>query len=151
MRDPYRRTSQHPVVDVLVVGAGPTGLTFACDLARRGVRTHVIEAADDLFSGSRGKGLQSRTLEAFDDLGVADAVRAAGAPFPLMQTWRNGRRQGEWRFIEPDPLAPVSRYPEQWLIPSGVRRRSCATGCSNWEERWSTALSSPPCTRPTCT
>ncbi|MFJ4536802.1 FAD-dependent oxidoreductase [Streptomyces tibetensis] len=117
MPDPTPRTPHQPAVDVLVVGGGPTGLTLACDLARRGVRTHVVEAGDRLLPGSRGKSLQSRTLEAFDDLGVADALRAAGSPFPPMQTWRDGERQGEWQLIQPDPEAPVSRYPQPWLVP----------------------------------
>ena len=42
-------------VQVLVVGAGPTGLALAVDLARRGVRTLLVEKADGLFPGSRGK------------------------------------------------------------------------------------------------
>ncbi|BCL18387.1 FAD-dependent oxidoreductase [Streptomyces tuirus] len=117
MPDPTSRTAQQPTVDVLVVGGGPTGLTLACDLARRGMRTHVIEAGDRLPAGSRGKSLQARTLEAFDDLGVIDAVHAAGSPFPPMQTWRDGERRGEWWLIEPDPEAPVSGQPQQWLIP----------------------------------
>ncbi|MGA5101447.1 FAD-dependent oxidoreductase [Streptomyces lavendulocolor] len=104
-------------VDVLVVGAGPTGLALACDLARRGVRTHVVEAGERLFGGSRGKSLQPRTQEALDDLGVMDALRAAGGPFPPMQTWRDGRRDGTWRLLEQDPGAPVSRFPEPWLVP----------------------------------
>ncbi|MFJ5998959.1 FAD-dependent oxidoreductase [Streptomyces sp. NPDC092370] len=117
MPDPTLQTPLRPAVDVLVVGGGPTGLTLACDLARRGVRTHVIEAADELSAGSRGKSLQARTLETFDDLGVDDALKAAGAAFPPMQTWRDGERQGEWQLIEPDPEAPVSRQPQQWLVP----------------------------------
>ncbi|MER7895588.1 FAD-dependent oxidoreductase [Streptomyces sp. NPDC096046] len=117
MPDPTLQTPRQPTVDVLVVGGGPTGLTLACDLARRGVRTHVIETADELSAGSRGKSLQARTLETFDDLGVDDALKAAGAAFPPMQTWRDGERQGEWQLIEPDPEAPVSRHPQQWLVP----------------------------------
>ena len=37
-------------LDVLVVGAGPTGLTLACDLLRRGVRVRVIDAAEQGFT-----------------------------------------------------------------------------------------------------
>ncbi|MER7108953.1 FAD-dependent oxidoreductase [Streptomyces sp. NPDC000229] len=115
--DAYRGAPVHGAVDVLVVGAGPTGLALACDLARRGVRTHVIEAGEQLFGGSRGKSLQPRTQEALDDLGVMDALRAEGGPFPPMQTWRDGRREGTWRLLEQDPEAPASRYPEPWLVP----------------------------------
>ncbi|MFF1413111.1 FAD-dependent monooxygenase [Streptomyces sp. NPDC058289] len=81
--------------DVLVVGAGPTGLALALDLTRRGVHALVVERADTLFPGSRGKGLQPRTLEVFDDLGVGDAVREASAHAPIGQIWQDGRPVGE--------------------------------------------------------
>ncbi|MCP3757904.1 FAD-dependent monooxygenase [Streptomyces sp. TBY4] len=81
--------------DVLVVGAGPTGLALALDLTRRGVRALVVERAGALFPGSRGKGLQPRTLEVLDDLGVGDAVREASAHAPIGLIWQDGRPAGE--------------------------------------------------------
>src|ERR1700716_1339497 len=63
--------------DVLVVGAGPTGLTLACDLARRGVAVRIVDRVPEFPHGSRGKGLSPRSLEGFDDLGVADPVPKA--------------------------------------------------------------------------
>lgn len=65
-------------VAVLVVGAGPTGLTLACDLARRKLSFRIIDKAPEYFAGSRGKGLQPRSLEVLDDLGVVDQVLANG-------------------------------------------------------------------------
>ena len=47
---------------MVIAGAGPTGLTLACDLARRGVAVRIVDRARAPFSGSRGKGLQPRTL-----------------------------------------------------------------------------------------
>ncbi|SDM46951.1 FAD-dependent monooxygenase [Allokutzneria albata] len=70
---------------ILIAGAGPTGLTLAIDLARRGVAVRVVDKAERHFVGSRGKGLQPRTLEVLADLGVLDAVRAAGSPYPLLR------------------------------------------------------------------
>jgi 2-polyprenyl-6-methoxyphenol hydroxylase-like FAD-dependent oxidoreductase len=70
---------------VLIVGAGPAGLTLACDLARRGIPTRVIDKADRLFIGSRGKGLQPRTLEVFHDLEVLDDIRGAVPGLPLLR------------------------------------------------------------------
>jgi len=70
---------------VLIAGAGPTGLTLAIDLARRGVPFRLIEVATKPFAGSRGKGLQPRTLEVFEDLGVIDAVLSAGALYPRLR------------------------------------------------------------------
>jgi 2-polyprenyl-6-methoxyphenol hydroxylase-like FAD-dependent oxidoreductase len=61
---------------VLIVGAGPTGLTLACELARSGVSFRLIEASPGPQPGSRGKGIQPRTLEVFDDLGMVDRVIA---------------------------------------------------------------------------
>ncbi|GLX97166.1 FAD-dependent monooxygenase [Herbidospora sp. NBRC 101105] len=69
-------------VQVLVVGAGPTGLTLACDLRRRGVRHRVVNAAEHGFEGSRAKGVQPRSLEVFDDLGVLPGLRARATTYP---------------------------------------------------------------------
>ncbi|MFF1556980.1 FAD-dependent oxidoreductase [Streptomyces sp. NPDC058279] len=103
--------------DVLIVGAGPTGLALAVDLARRGIDALVVERADGLFPGSRGKGIQPRTREVFDDLGVGAAVDAAGGPYPVAMIWRDGRRQGEQRMFEPGEPGEESPYHEPWMVP----------------------------------
>jgi len=70
--------------DVLVVGAGPAGLTLACDLARRGVACRVIEREMAPNRASRAKGIQPRSLEVLDDLGAADyVVRHGLADLPV--------------------------------------------------------------------
>jgi 2-polyprenyl-6-methoxyphenol hydroxylase-like FAD-dependent oxidoreductase len=69
-----------PVLPVLVVGAGPTGLTVANELARHGVPPRVIDRAPAPATTSRALVVQPRTLEIFDDLGVIDDVIAAGDP-----------------------------------------------------------------------
>ncbi|TVY01741.1 3-(3-hydroxyphenyl)propionate hydroxylase [Mycolicibacterium porcinum] len=107
---------------VVIAGAGPTGLTLAIELARRGVPCRVLDRAATLFPGSRGKGLQPRTLEVFDDLGVIGAVLAAGEPFPPMRLYRGTDVVWEKRIydllglpeLEPTPAVP---YPYTWLIP----------------------------------
>ena len=113
--------------DVLVVGAGPTGLALGIDLARRGVPALVVERAQALFPGSRGKGIQPRTMEVFDDLGVLDAIRAAGGTYPVGMIWQDGRRAGEHRMfdaVEPSEDAP---YNEPWMVPQWRTRRTCAS------------------------
>ncbi len=65
-------------VDALIVGAGPTGLTLAGVLLRRGLRVRLIDAAPAPSPYSRAIGIQSRTLESLDLLGLADAFVAAG-------------------------------------------------------------------------
>ncbi|WP_329584193.1 FAD-dependent monooxygenase [Kitasatospora sp. NBC_01250] len=105
------------LADVLVVGAGATGLALACDLARRDVRALVIEQQDGLFPGSRGKGVQPRTQEVFDDLGVIDAIRAAGGRYPKMLTWRGDQPVREWDLIAQDATEPGTPYPAPLMIP----------------------------------
>src|SRR3954463_12283509 len=76
---------------VLVVGAGPTGLTLACELARRGVTFRLIEAAPGPQPGSRGKGIQPRTLEVFGDLGIVERVMSNGRmAMPIRSTAPDG-------------------------------------------------------------
>src|SRR6185437_8021006 len=65
-------------ISVLIAGAGPTGLTLACDLARRGVNFRIIDKAPEHFRGSRAKGLQPRSLEVMHFLGLADRIIAHG-------------------------------------------------------------------------
>ncbi|MGP3927461.1 FAD-dependent monooxygenase [Streptomyces sp. 8N616] len=105
------------VEDVLIVGAGPTGLMLACDLARRGVQARVVERSDRLFPGSRGKGLQPRTQEVFDDLGVIGAVRDAGGPYPLMRVWEDGEPGAEWDVMERAEPSATAPYHEVWMLP----------------------------------
>jgi 2-polyprenyl-6-methoxyphenol hydroxylase-like FAD-dependent oxidoreductase len=68
----------HHHTDVLVVGAGPTGLAMACELLRRGVRVRVVERAAAISPTSRALGVQPRTLEVFGQMGCLDALVRAG-------------------------------------------------------------------------
>jgi 2-polyprenyl-6-methoxyphenol hydroxylase-like FAD-dependent oxidoreductase len=102
---------------VLIVGAGPTGLVLACDLARRGVPFRIIEKAPAFFTGSRGKGLQPRTLEVLDDLGVIDAVLAEAAPYPPIRRYANGSVIWEGRMHEPAEPTPEVPYPNILMLP----------------------------------
>ncbi|WEO95721.1 FAD-dependent monooxygenase [Streptomyces sp. FXJ1.172] len=120
-------------MDVLIVGAGPTGLTLGIDLARQGVDALVVERAGRLFPGSRGKGLQPRTQEVFDDLGVLAAIRAAGGPYPDRMIWRDGERVGEQPMfdkIEADEGAPYTEplMVAQWRTQEVLHARLAELG-----------------------
>ncbi|MFJ4711029.1 FAD-dependent monooxygenase [Streptomyces sp. NPDC088785] len=103
--------------DVLIVGAGPTGLVLAADLARRGVDALLVERADGLFPGSRGKGLQPRTQEVLYDLGVLDAIRAAGSEYPTMRMWEGAEPGEEWDMMERAEPSEQVPFANGWLIP----------------------------------
>lgn len=68
--------------DVLISGAGAAGLTLATDLQRRGVSFRLIDAAPHGFEGSRAKGIQPRTAEVFDDLGVLPLLEPRSTLYP---------------------------------------------------------------------
>ena len=74
--------------EVLICGAGAAGLTLAIDLARRGVSLRLIDKLAAPFAGSRGKGIQPRTQEVFEDLGVLDRMVAAGGLYPPQRLHR---------------------------------------------------------------
>ncbi|MVU77993.1 FAD-binding protein [Nocardia sp. ET3-3] len=108
---------------VLIVGAGPTGLTLAIDLARRGLAVRIVDKAEEFFAGSRGDGIQPRTLEVFEDLGVLDAVLAQGAPQAPLLVHLDGqfvmeRRMSAWR--EPTPAVP---HPNPWVLAQADTER----------------------------
>jgi 2-polyprenyl-6-methoxyphenol hydroxylase-like FAD-dependent oxidoreductase len=108
--------------EVLIAGAGFAGLVLACDLARRGVGFRIVEmspAPPDHRSGSRGKGIQPRTLEIYDDLGVINAVHAAGGPYSPAMAWDGPRQLGPAKFhrIEVREPTPDVPYPSMWMLP----------------------------------
>jgi 2-polyprenyl-6-methoxyphenol hydroxylase-like FAD-dependent oxidoreductase len=115
-----------PQIPVLIVGAGPTGLTLACDLARRGVDFRIIDRAPQYFVGSRGKGLQPRTLEVLDDLGVVDRIVSLGRfhlPFRSYDgtTVLGDRDLHDGRHPTPDvPYASTLIIP-QWRVEETLR------------------------------
>ncbi|MFI0739692.1 FAD-dependent monooxygenase [Streptomyces sp. NPDC021100] len=103
--------------EVLIVGAGPSGLVLGCVLAEQGVPFRLIDAAEEGFAGSRGKGIQPRTLELFGTLGIVDRFLADGGPAPMMSSWRDGEMVAEWDMFtrsEPTPGAP---YGQPLLLP----------------------------------
>jgi 2-polyprenyl-6-methoxyphenol hydroxylase-like FAD-dependent oxidoreductase len=102
---------------VLIAGAGPTGLVLACDLARRGIDFRLVDSATEPFRGSRAKGVQPRTLEVFDDLGIADQVLADGGNYPRFRIHLGplsftGGRLGKIR-----QATPAVPYPNLWMLP----------------------------------
>ncbi|UVY85574.1 FAD-dependent monooxygenase [Brachybacterium sp. NBEC-018] len=70
--------------EVLIAGAGPVGLVLALDLQRRGVSHRLVDAAEHGFEGSRAKGVQPRTQEVLEDLGVLEALARRGSAYPPM-------------------------------------------------------------------
>jgi 2-polyprenyl-6-methoxyphenol hydroxylase-like FAD-dependent oxidoreductase len=79
-------------VEVLIVGAGPTGLTLALWLTRMGVTVRIVDKTAEPGTTSRALAVQARTLEFYRSLGLADAVIAAGHKVGAMNLWVSGKR-----------------------------------------------------------
>jgi 2-polyprenyl-6-methoxyphenol hydroxylase-like FAD-dependent oxidoreductase len=79
---------QGSTTDVLICGAGAAGLALAIDLARRGVNFRLIEKAEAPFKGSRGKGIQPRSQEVFEDFGILDRLFEAGGVYPPIRQYK---------------------------------------------------------------
>jgi len=63
---------------VLIVGAGPTGLTMACELERQDISFRIIDKKSELTQGSNATWIQTRTLEIFDAIGIIDRFLKIG-------------------------------------------------------------------------
>jgi 2-polyprenyl-6-methoxyphenol hydroxylase-like FAD-dependent oxidoreductase len=114
--------------DVLVVGAGPTGLTLACDLARQGVAVRIVDRVPEFPHGSRGKGLSPRSLEVFDDLGVAGRLLGFGVTHLPHRKYRGSEVVAEidpeaGRVVTPDIPYPAGLLIPQWRVEQILRER----------------------------
>lgn len=79
--------------DVLIVGAGPTGLMLAIQLARRGVRTMIVDRHSGPAQQSRAMGVQARTLEIYSKLGIVERAIELGRRGNAANMWV----EGAWR------------------------------------------------------
>ncbi|MBX6386062.1 MAG: FAD-dependent monooxygenase, partial [Microbispora sp.] len=119
--------------DVLVVGAGPVGLTLACDLARRGVAVRIIDRVTSHPVGTRARGVRARTQEVFEDLGVLDRLRERAEPaLPTRFYDARGELVREAVMYEAPPV-PGAPYPgslmvSQQFTEEAVRERLASLG-----------------------
>src|SRR5204862_2094280 len=95
--------------DVIIVGAGATGLMLANQLVRRGVRARIIDRHAGPARESRALGVQARTLEIYSHLGIADQAVALGKRADGAVLWAQGRRAA--RVPLGDIGRDVSPYP----------------------------------------
>ena len=103
--------------EVLICGAGAAGLTLAMELARRGVPFRLIEKMHMAFPGSRGKGIQPRTQEVFEDLGILDRLFATGGVYPPQREYRADGSHTESPVTEQEGATPAEPYHQPLLVP----------------------------------
>src|SRR5712671_3512378 len=101
--------------DVLIVGAGPTGLVLALWLTRLGVRVRIIDKTEEPGTTSRALAVQARTLELYDQLGLADPVVERGRKMVAANLWVAGKQAG--RAVFGDMGAGISPFPYALICP----------------------------------
>ena len=109
--------------DVLICGAGAAGLTLAIDLARRGVSFRLIDKMDGPFLGSRGKGIQPRTQEIFEDLGIIDRIVAVGGHYPPQRQYRDDGSYAESDVMEHQDPTAAEPYHIPLMVPQFLTER----------------------------
>jgi 2-polyprenyl-6-methoxyphenol hydroxylase-like FAD-dependent oxidoreductase len=77
---------------VLIVGAGPTGMTAALELSRLGIAVRLIDKKDKPETTSRAIGVQARTLELLEQRGLASSLVKHGNPGLAFSLYGNGKR-----------------------------------------------------------
>ncbi|MEO1224378.1 MAG: FAD-dependent oxidoreductase [Pseudomonadota bacterium] len=93
---PYRPAPEQlgdtsPTSPVIVIGAGPVGLTLAIDLGQRGIPVILLDDDDTVSHGSRAICWSKRTLEIFDRLGLAGPLVERGINWQVGRVFRNDR------------------------------------------------------------
>ena len=101
--------------DVLIVGAGPTGLVLGNWLARLGVRFRIVDKAAEPGTTSRALAVHARTLELYRQLDLADAVIANGHKVPAFSLWVRGKSEARVSFA--DIAQDLTPYPFVKMFP----------------------------------
>ena len=107
--------------DVLVIGAGPTGLVLAYWLKRLGMRVRIVDKTSEPGTTSRALGVQARTLEFYRQVGLADALIDRGLEFAAANLWVRGKRKARAAFGEMG--RGLSPYPYMLIFPQDEHER----------------------------
>src|SRR5262245_34059214 len=123
-------------VQVLIVGAGPTGLVLALWLTRLGVQVRIVDRIAEAATTSRAVAVQARTLEFYRQVGLADTVIARGREVSAANLWVAGRQVA--RLVLGEMGAGISPYPYAFIFPQDEHERlllDCLAGAGISVER----------------
>jgi 2-polyprenyl-6-methoxyphenol hydroxylase-like FAD-dependent oxidoreductase len=107
--------------DVLIVGAGPTGLVLASWLTKLGAKIRIIDKVAEPGTTSRALAVHARTLELYRQLGLADTVIARGHKVPAVRLWLKGEPKARISFEEVG--AELTRYSFLQIFPQDEHER----------------------------
>lgn len=116
--------------EVLVVGAGPVGLTAALELRRQGVACRIVDRLPERLPYAKAVGVQPRTLEVWDRMGIVRAVLEAAVPMRGQYVYVDGVERGRFDLVLPPevpygfaalPQYETERLLEEALVRHGTR------------------------------
>ncbi len=107
--------------DVLIAGAGPTGMVLALALAKQGIRVCIVDKADGPGTTSRAMAVQARTLELYRPLGLAEEVAASGRPNLCINLWVRGKQRAQLSLR--DAGARLTPYPYVLIYPQDAHEQ----------------------------
>src|ERR1700724_1321810 len=107
--------------DVLIIGAGPTGLVLALWLTRLGVHVRIVDKTAEPGTTSRALAVQARTLELYRQIGLADAVVELGRKMVAANLWVAGRNVA--RALFGNMGVEVSPFPYALIFPQDEHER----------------------------
>jgi len=105
-------------VDVLIVGAGPTGLTMACELLRHGITPRIIDKAMAPTDKSKAFAVHPRTLELLDNMGIVDTFLKEGNECNAFDMYDRGKPLVNAVFDNIE-----SKYPFALMIPQSLSEK----------------------------
>src|ERR1700759_3112730 len=111
--------NHHP--DVLIVGAGPTGLVLALWLARMGVQVRIVDKTKEPGTTSRALAVQARTLELYQQIGLAAAVVQRARKFAAVNLWVTGKKKARVTFG--DFNSDLTPFPYVLVFPQDEHER----------------------------
>lgn len=109
------------MIDALIIGAGPTGLTLACELIKRGLSVRIVEQLSSPTDQSRALALHSRTLEIFEKMGLIEIFLKRGQIVRRFKAHLNYAPLFEAEFCELD-----TPYPFVLIVPQADTERILA-------------------------
>jgi 2-polyprenyl-6-methoxyphenol hydroxylase-like FAD-dependent oxidoreductase len=107
--------------DVLIIGAGPTGLVLALWLAKLGVKVRIVDKTAEPGTTSRALAVQARTLELYQQLDLADFVVEHGHKVPAVNMWVRGERAARIPFATVGE--DLTAYPFLEIFPQDQHER----------------------------
>ncbi|PYE17534.1 2-polyprenyl-6-methoxyphenol hydroxylase-like FAD-dependent oxidoreductase [Williamsia limnetica] len=140
--------------EVLVVGAGPVGLTAAIELRRRGVRCRIIDPLVEPPQYAKAVGVQPRTLEVFEGMGVLRQILDSSTQMRGQVVYVNGEEAGRLDLELPDDVpfgfSSIPQYVTERILRERlatldlpIERGKALTGFSQHDDGVTATLSTP--------